>query len=83
MPQAIAYALRYTATPALDEDWITQLRRSSLAIAHAFKPESEHEQSLRALNTTSMPGRAAMGRAGEAKRTSMQTRRMRRASRRT
>ena len=46
VPQAVARALRSTAAPEPDEDWRTQLRRSRLAIAHAFRPRSEHEQSL-------------------------------------
>jgi hypothetical protein len=46
VPRAVACALRYTAAPESDEDWTTQLRRSCLAIVHAFRPGSEHEQSL-------------------------------------
>ena len=41
VPRAIACALRYTAAPEQDEDWTTQLRRSCLAIAHAFRPLSD------------------------------------------
>ncbi len=46
VPRALACSLRYTASPDSDEDWMTQLRRSCLAIAHAFRPGSEHQQSL-------------------------------------
>ena len=46
LPQAVACALRHTAAPDPDEDWVTQFRRSCLAVAHAFRPVSEHEQSL-------------------------------------
>jgi hypothetical protein len=46
VPRAIAHALRYTASPEQDESWMVQLRRSYLAIGHAFRPQSEHEQSL-------------------------------------
>ena len=46
VPRAVARVLRSTAAPEPDEDWMTQLRRSCLAIAHAFRPGSEHEQSL-------------------------------------
>jgi hypothetical protein len=46
VPHAVACALRHSASPEPDEDWMTQLRRSCMAIAHAFKPESEHKQSL-------------------------------------
>jgi hypothetical protein len=46
VPQALACALRDTAAPEPDEDWTMKWRRSCLAIAHAFTPRSEHEQSL-------------------------------------
>ncbi len=46
VPRAVACVLRYTVTPRPDEDWMTRLQRSSLAIAHAFKPRSEHDQIL-------------------------------------
>ncbi len=55
VPRAIACALRYTAAPERDEDWITQLRRAGLAIAHAFRPLSEHEQSLTWIGPRSTP----------------------------
>jgi hypothetical protein len=45
IPHAVCCALHHTATPKSDEDWMAQLRRSCLAIAHAFRPGSEHEQS--------------------------------------
>ena len=57
VPRAIAYALRYTASPEHDEDWMTQLRRSSLAIAHAFRPQSEHERSLAWIGPRTTPRR--------------------------
>lgn len=56
-PRAIACALRYTASPESDEDWTTQLRRSSLAIAHAFRPDSDHEQSLAWIGPRKTPPR--------------------------
>jgi hypothetical protein len=46
VPHAVAFALRHTATPDPDEDWTTQLRRSCLAVVHAFRPVSQHEQSV-------------------------------------
>jgi hypothetical protein len=46
VPYALACALRYTSTPEHDEDWITQLRRSCLAMAHAFRSGSEHDRKL-------------------------------------
>ena len=46
LPPALARALRTTATPDPDERWPTQFRRSCLAVAHAFRPVSEHEQSM-------------------------------------
>jgi Uncharacterised nucleotidyltransferase len=57
VPRAIACALRYTAAPERDEDWVTQLRRTGLAIAHAFRPLSEHEQSLAWIGPRSTPPR--------------------------
>jgi Uncharacterised nucleotidyltransferase len=57
VPRAIAYALRYTVSPERDEDWRTQLRRSSLAIAHAFRPQSAHEQSLAWIGPRTTPRR--------------------------
>ena len=57
MPRAIACALRYTATPEHDEDWMTQLRRSCLAITHAFRPQSEHERSLAWIGPRTTPRR--------------------------
>jgi Uncharacterised nucleotidyltransferase len=57
VPRAIACAVRYTAAPERDEDWMTQLRRTGLAIAHAFRPLSEHEQSLAWIGPRSTPGR--------------------------
>lgn len=46
VPRAIASTLRYTAAPAPDEDCMTQIRRSCLAIVHALRPTSDHERSL-------------------------------------
>jgi hypothetical protein len=46
VPDAVAGALRATAAREPDENWMTKLRRSRLAIAHAFRFGSEHEQSL-------------------------------------
>jgi Uncharacterised nucleotidyltransferase len=43
---AVARALRDTAAVEPGEDRMTKLRRSRLAIAHAFRPRSEHKQSL-------------------------------------
>ena len=71
VPRALASALRYTATPAPGEDWMTQLRRSCLAIAHAFRPGSEHEQTLLGLETASMPRRPAERRTAKARRGSI------------
>lgn len=58
VPQAVACALRYTAVPAPDEDWMMQLRRSWLAIVHAFRPGSEHEQSLAWIEPRVRPARS-------------------------
>ena len=44
--QAVTCGLRSTFVHDPGEDWMTQLRRSCLAIAHAFRPVSVHEQSL-------------------------------------
>jgi hypothetical protein len=57
VPQALAHALRYTAAPEHDEDWMTQLRRSCLAIVHAFRAESEHERSLTWIRPRTKPRR--------------------------
>ena len=57
VPRAIAYALRYSASPEHDEDWMAQLRRSRLAIAHAFWRQSEHEQSLAWIGPRTTPRR--------------------------
>jgi hypothetical protein len=57
MPRAIACALRYTAAPEHDEDWMTQLRRSCLAITHAFRSQSEHERSLAWIGPRTTPRR--------------------------
>lgn len=57
VPRGIARALRYTASPEHDEDWMTQLRRSCLAIAHAFRAQSEHEQSLAWIGPRTTPRR--------------------------
>ena len=56
-PRALAWVLRYTASPESDEDWITQLRRSRLALFHAFSPESKHEQSLNWIGPRTKPRR--------------------------
>jgi hypothetical protein len=57
VPRAIACTLRYTAAPEHDEDWMTQLRRTGLAIAHAFRPLSRHEQSLAWIGPRTTPRR--------------------------
>ena len=46
LPYAITSALRDTTAPGPDENWMTQLRRSRLAITHPFRPLSDHEQRL-------------------------------------
>jgi hypothetical protein len=56
VPHAIAGALRTTAAREPDEDWMTKLRRSRLAIAHAFTPRSEHEHSLTWIGATGRKG---------------------------
>ncbi len=62
VPPALARALRDTAAVEPDEDWMTKLRRSRLAIAHAFRPRSEHKQRLGGIGPTDRAARA--GRAG-------------------
>jgi hypothetical protein len=57
VPRAVVYAFRDTAAPEHDEDWITQLRRSYLAIAHAFRSGSEHQQSLAWIGPRKKPRR--------------------------
>jgi Uncharacterised nucleotidyltransferase len=57
VPRGFAWALRYTAAPDSDEGWMTQVRRSRLAIAHAFKPGSEHERSLAWIGPRTRPRR--------------------------
>ena len=57
VPQAVACTLRHTAAPESDENWMTQLRRSCLAIAHAFRPGSEHDQSLAWIGPRTKPPR--------------------------
>jgi hypothetical protein len=57
VPRALAWALRYTVAPEWDEDWTTQLRRSCLAIGHASRPGSEHEQSLTWIGPRAKPRR--------------------------
>jgi hypothetical protein len=56
VPHAIAEALRDTAAPEPDENWTTKLRRSRLAIAHAFASRSSHEQSLASIGATGRKG---------------------------
>jgi Uncharacterised nucleotidyltransferase len=56
VPRAIAEALRDTAAREPDEDWTTKLRRSRLAIAHAFASRSSHEQSLTSIGATGRRG---------------------------
>ena len=58
MPRAIACALRYTVAPDRDESWVTQLRRSCLAIGHAFQPRSAHEATLAWIGPRTTPRRA-------------------------
>jgi hypothetical protein len=55
---AIAEALRDTAAREPDENWTTKLRRSRLAIAHAFASRSSHEQSLASIGATGGRGEA-------------------------
>lgn len=55
VPRAMACAFRHTAAPDRDENWTTQVRRTGLAIAHAFRPLSEHEQSLDWIGPRSTP----------------------------
>jgi hypothetical protein len=57
VPRAVTCSLRYTAAPASDEDWMTQFRRSCLAIAHAFRPGSEHKRSLAWVGPRARPRR--------------------------
>jgi Uncharacterised nucleotidyltransferase len=57
VPRAVACSIRQTAAPALDEDWMTQFRRSCLAIAHAFRPGSEHKRSLAWVGPRARPRR--------------------------
>jgi hypothetical protein len=67
LAEAVACALRCTATPDRDEDWMTQLRRSYLAIAHEFSPGSEHQQSLAWIGprtTRRLPPAVRVGRRG-------------------
>jgi hypothetical protein len=56
VPQAVAGALRDTAAREPDENRMTKLRRSCLAVAHAFTPRSEHEQSLTSIGATGRKG---------------------------
>jgi len=56
-PRAVARTLRYTAAPEHDEDWMIQLRRTGLAIAHAFRPLSSHEHSLAWIGPRTTPRR--------------------------
>jgi len=56
VPQAIAEALRDTAAREPDENWTTKLRRSRLAITHAFASRSSHEQSLTSIGATGRRG---------------------------
>lgn len=56
-PRALACTFRYTLAPELDEDWMTQLRRSCLALVHAFTPGSAHEKSLAWIGPRSKPPR--------------------------
>lgn len=56
VPRAVADALRGTAAREPDENWMTKLRRSRLAIAHAFTYRSEHEQSLTSIGATGRRG---------------------------
>ncbi len=56
VPQAIAEALRDTAAREPDENWTTKLRRSRLAIAHAFASRSSHEESLTSIGATGRRG---------------------------
>ena len=57
VPPAVACALRDTSVPATDENWVTQLRRSCLAIFHAFRPGSDHEESLAWIGPRAKPRR--------------------------
>ena len=64
VPRGIVSALRYTVTPERDEDWFTQLRRSCLAIAHALRPVSGHENSLAWIGPRTEPRRPRSTRLG-------------------
>jgi len=44
VPGAVATAIRLTATRREDERWSHKLKRSGLALAHAFMPRSRHDQ---------------------------------------
>jgi hypothetical protein len=57
VPLAIAYSLRRTGAPDAEESWTTQLRRSCLAITHAFKTGSEHDRSLAWIGARAKPVR--------------------------
>ena len=56
VPHAITEVLRDTAAREPDENWTTKLRRSRLAIAHAFASRSSHEQSLTSITATGRRG---------------------------
>jgi hypothetical protein len=57
VPRAVVCALLQTAAPESEEDWVRQLRRSCLAIAHAFRPGSEHKRSLAWIGPRATPRR--------------------------
>ena len=58
VPRALACALRYTVAPEHDESSMPQLRRSCLAIGHAFQPRSVHEEALEWIGPRTAPRRA-------------------------
>jgi Uncharacterised nucleotidyltransferase len=45
-PAALVSTLKLTATRRYDEPWPQKLRRSGLALAHAFMPTSRHDRTL-------------------------------------
>jgi hypothetical protein len=57
VPQAVACVLYDSVAPATDEGWATQVRRSCLAIAHAFRPGSDHEKTLAWIGPRTKPAR--------------------------
>lgn len=46
VPAAVATAVKLTTRPREDERWSRKLKRSGLALAHAFMPRTRHDQAL-------------------------------------